>query len=349
MRRERRLLPVALVLLVPLLANVPVFAAEEKARVAAGGAAQEPQKFLRFVEEKDGGRLETASATYKNDKGQTVHLIAAVHIADTGYFASLNKVFEGYDALLYEMVKPKDMGAPGADKGERANGIGLVHIIQKGLKMFLDLDYQLDGIDYTKKNFVHADLTAEEFNRMQDERGESIFGLMLQQMMKELMKGDQAGQAQDLDPMALLGALSSEDSARQLKLLLARQFEHMDEMVAGLEGPNGSVLVTERNKAAIKVLKEQLALGKKNLGIFYGAAHMKDMEKRLMDEGFKRTGVEWRVAWDMKPTAGGGAGRPAAAGAGRGGEVDDRDDTIKKLLEKIDALEKRLDDVEKKK
>jgi hypothetical protein len=29
--------------------------------------------------------------------------------------------------------------------------------------------------------------------------------------------------------------------------------------------------------------------------------------------------------------------------------VDDRDDTIKKLLEKIDALEKRLDDVEKKK
>jgi hypothetical protein len=343
MRRERRLLPVGLMLLVPMLANAPAWGAEKGA--AAG--AQEPQKFLRFVEERDGGRLETAVATYKNDKGQVVHLVAAVHIADTGYFAALNKVFEGYDALLYEMVKPKDMGAPGA-AGERANGVGLVHIIQKGLKMFLDLDYQLDGIDYTKKNFVHADLTAEEFNRMQDERGESIFGLMLQQMMKELMKGD-AGAAQDIDPMALLGALSSEDSARQLKLLLARQFEHMDEMVAGLEGPNGSVLVTERNKAAIKVLKEQLAAGKKNLGIFYGAAHMKDMEQRLMDEGFKRTGVEWRVAWDMKPTAGGAAAGRGNAAAGRGGEVDDRDDTIKKLLEKIDSLEKRLDEVEKKK
>src|SRR4051812_9115048 len=108
MRRERRHLPVALGLLVPLLANVPVWAAEK----VGGAGQQEGQKFLRFVEEKDGGRLETATATYKNDKGQTVHLIAAVHIADTGYFASLNKVFEGYDALLYEMVKPKDMGAP---------------------------------------------------------------------------------------------------------------------------------------------------------------------------------------------------------------------------------------------
>ena len=36
----------------------------------------------------------------------------------------------------------------------------------------------------------------------------------------------------------------------------------MDEMVAGLEGPNGSVLVTERNKAALKVLKDTIAAAK---------------------------------------------------------------------------------------
>jgi hypothetical protein len=340
----RRVTSVVLALLVA--ANLPVFAAEAR--------KQEPTKFLRYVEEgRDGGRLETADASYKNDKGVTVHLVGAVHIADTGYFEALNKSFEGYDALLYEMVKPADMGAPqrgaGREGGIEANGIGLVHILQKGMKMFLDLDYQLDGIDYTKKNFVHADLTAEEFNRMQDERGESIFGLMLQQMMKELMKGDAAGAAQDIDPMALLGALSSEDSARQLKLILAKQFEHMDEMVAGLEGPNGSVLVTERNKAALKVLKDQIAAGKKNIGIFYGAAHMKDMEKRLEDMGFKKDKVEYRVAWDLSPRNGAAARNNAPAAAGRGGQIDDRDETIKKLLDKIDQLEKRLDDVEKKK
>jgi hypothetical protein len=161
------------------------------------------------------------------------------------------------------------------------------------------------------------------------------------------MKGD-AGRAADMDPMQLLAALSSEDSARQMKMILARQFENMDEMVAGLEGPNGSVLVTERNKAALKVLKDAIAGGKKNIGIFYGAAHMKDMEKRLTDDmGFKRTAVEYRVAWDLTPH---GAARGAAPAAkGRGGEVDDRDDQIRKLLEKIDQLEKRLEDVEKKK
>src|SRR4051812_43250604 len=343
MRRIRRL-PIAVVL-VPLLAVsswAPVRAAEKPAVDKA-----ESQKFLRFVEEgQDGGRLETAIATYKNDKGQQVQLVAAIHIADTGYFAALNKKFEGYDALLYEMVKPKDMGAPGRD-AVRANGIDIVHILQKGLKTFLDLDYQLEGIDYSKKNFVHADLTAEEFNRMQDERGESIMGLMLQQMLKELMKGDN-GKAQDMDPMQLLAALSSEDSARQLKLILAKQFENMDEMVAGLEGPNGSVLVTERNKAALKVLKDTIAAGKKNIGIFYGAAHMKDMEKRLTEDmGFKRTAVEYRVAWDLTPQGAARAAAPAAKG--RGGEVDDRDDQIRKLLEKIDQLEKRIDDVEKKK
>jgi hypothetical protein len=74
---------------------------------------------------------------------------------------------------------------------------------------------------------------------------------------------------------------------------------------------------------------------------------MKDMEKRLEDMGFKRTGVEYRVAWDMSPR--GGAAKGAAKGGGRGGDIDDRDELIKKLMDKIDHLEKRLDDAEKKK
>ena len=341
MRRHRFSLAL---ILVPFLANLPAYAAEVK-------AAQEPTKFLRFVEEgRDGGRLETAVATYKNANGVTVHLVGAIHIADSGYYAALNKMFEGYDALLYEMVKPADMGAPTKRDAaaEEANGISLVHILQKGMKTFLDLDYQLDGIDYTKKNFVHADLTAEEFNRMEDERGESIFGLMMQQMIKEMMKGDN-GVAEEMDPMQLLAALSSEDGARQLKLILAKQFQHMDEMVAGLEGPNGSVLVTERNKKALSVLKDTVAAGKKNIGIFYGAAHLKDMEKRLEDMGYKRTGVEYRVAWDLSPKGAARGGNAAAGGGAAAGQVDDRDEQIKKLQDKIDRLEKRLDEAEKKK
>jgi hypothetical protein len=345
--RSMKLAALSAVLASLCLCYLPVRAADQKV---------EPAKFLRFVEEgKTGGRLETAIATYENDKGQKVHLVAAVHIADSGYYAALNKTFEGYDALLFEMVKPKDveLTGKGIQPDDGGGSINLVRLIQRGLKTFLDLDYQLDGIDYSKKNFVHADLTAEEFERLQDERGESIFGMMLQQMLREMMKGD-ASKAGQMDPMELLAALGSPDGARQLKLLLAKQFQNMDEMVEQMEGPNGSVLVTERNKAAIKALKEQLAAGKKNLGIFYGAAHMKDLESRLINDlGFKRTGVEYRIAWDLTPR-GARARVEDDASKNRAGQVapddgNNKDEQIRKLQEKVDRLEKKLDALDQKK
>jgi len=99
--------------------------------------------------------------------------------------------------------------------------------------------------------------------------------------------------------------MNSPDSARQYKLLLATQFENIEAQLAGMEGPDGSVLLTERNKAALKVLKEQLASGKKKLGIFYGAGHMTGLEQTLTSEmGFERTNVRWLVAWDMTQKAG---------------------------------------------
>jgi hypothetical protein len=45
-------------------------------------------------------------------------------------------------------------------------------------------------------------------------------------------------------------AFLSPDSARHFKLILAKQFQDIDSKVSGLEGPDGSVLVTERNNAA---------------------------------------------------------------------------------------------------
>jgi len=45
-----------------------------------------------------------------------VHLLAAVHVADSQYYKDMGKTFEKYDALLYEMVKPKDVGVPAPEK-----------------------------------------------------------------------------------------------------------------------------------------------------------------------------------------------------------------------------------------
>jgi len=249
-------------------------------------------EFLRFVDDgHGGGKLETAVATYKNDGGVTVHLVGAVHIGDKSYYKSLNKTFEGYDALLYEMVKPKDAAPP--QPGEERNN-SIISVIQRFMKDALELQFQLDAVDYTKPNFVHADLDWETFQKMEEERGESIWTLMLRQMLKEMANPPE--DQQEIGLTDLLDALTSPDRATKLKLLLGRQFGHIEEQMSAF---GGTVLITERNKACFKVLDKQIADGKKDIGIFYGAGHMGDMERRLLKRGYHKTDLEWRVAWDM--------------------------------------------------
>src|SRR5213593_1660595 len=112
-------------------------------------------EFMRYVENADGsGRLEVADIAYRNAGGVVVHLIGAVHIADPEFFDGLNESFRRYDALLYEMVKPRDAPAPrrgAATAGASGSWIGT---IQRIMKDRLKLSYQLDRIDYRARNFV---------------------------------------------------------------------------------------------------------------------------------------------------------------------------------------------------
>src|SRR5437868_1444343 len=169
--RDLRLWPALVFFLCASLCPVAVRAEQPATRPAdAAGDEQEVKtQFIKFVEDNHGGgKLETAIATYKNDAGVTVHLVGALHIGEKEYYDGLNKTFEGYDALLYEMVKPKD--APAPRPGFKSNS--MVSMFQRFLKDQLELTFQLDAIDYGKSNFVHADLDAETFAKMQEERGE---------------------------------------------------------------------------------------------------------------------------------------------------------------------------------
>jgi hypothetical protein len=264
--------------------------------LSAGAAEPESTEFMRFVDDGDnGGTLDTAIVTYRNADGAEVDLVGAVHVADQEYFEGLNDRFTKYDAVLYEMVKPEGADVPrkGAQSDSPVSGL------QRMLKNILELDFQLDTIDYTPANFVHADLTAEQFQQLQQDRGESLMALMLRALLND-MKRPRAGTA-PLTLQDLLAAAGAPDRGRQLKLLLAPQFQDMEAMVSGFGDASGeSVIITERNKAAMSVLKDQLATGKQNVAVFYGAAHFPDMDKRMKEMGFEPVSTEWVVAWDMR-------------------------------------------------
>jgi hypothetical protein len=95
--------------------------------------------------------------------------------------------------------------------------------------------------------------------------------------------------------------LFSKDRAFKLKTLLADQFENMESQMLLFDGPDGSTIITERNKKALEVLGKQLKDGKKHVAVFYGAGHLPDMEKRLAaDFGLKREEEKWLKAWSLE-------------------------------------------------
>jgi len=271
-------------------------------RPAAAAAAPATQpaglaRFMRFVDDgKGGGRLETADVVYRNKDGVTVHLVSAVHIGEQSYFQALADSFKAYDAVLYEMVKPQGVEPPGP--GERT-GSG-VSDVQRLMKDLLDLQFQLDVIDYTQPNFVHADLDAETFQQLQAERGESFVTLFLNQMMRALSQPMPGAKYGPDDPMNddLMTFMTRPDGIRQVKLILARQMGELEQQASGF-GLEGTVILTERNKAALKKLKQTIDDGKKNLALYYGAAHMPDLADTLELMGFEPVATEWRQAWDL--------------------------------------------------
>ena len=85
-----------------------------------------------------------------------------------------------------------------------------------------------------------------------------------------------------------------------LKRALAQELGGSDIMLEALNGPNGSTILTERNKVALKVMREQIEAGKTKIGIFYGAAHLKDMHERLVKrDKMTLEEMNWLQAWDL--------------------------------------------------
>src|SRR2546430_236919 len=68
--------------------------------------------FIRIErnENRDPAALQTAIAKYVPAAGQQgveIDLVAVVHIGERAYYERMNKEFEKYDAVLYELVAPE--------------------------------------------------------------------------------------------------------------------------------------------------------------------------------------------------------------------------------------------------
>lgn len=225
-----------------------------------------------------------------------VDLIGVIHVADPDYFRFLNTCLVQYDAVLYELVAPPEARTAPGEAPWDWSVLGITQRVGAGV---LGLQFQLDGINYKASNFVHADMTPEQFADSMRRRGES-WGQMLLRSLREVFR---APPPQEADLRELWSALRLRGIERQIALRrwLAGGLADWQRSARVFEGPEGSTIITERNKVALAVLKEQLAEGRQKLAIFYGAAHMPDLAERLQSElGLKACERQWLVAWDLR-------------------------------------------------
>ncbi len=314
------LLSVALGATLPLPAAVSGGDDAAKARPAAPPAlerpvrrAPPPKSFVRLARDEDGApaKLQTAVVRYgpADDAADdlVVDLIAAVHVADRRYYKDLDELLGEYEALLYELVRPDGAALPDGRPVEADDPLSM--LVSFGLD-HLGLASQTDHIDYTRANFVHADLSPAQMWAKVEERGDDALSLALgvvadsirqqNRMERRLAAGDAPASLaalQDVDPLELLFA---PDGAMRMKRLFAEQLAGAA-LEAGLGETLDTLLIDDRNDACVRVFERERSRGTRTIGIFYGAAHMPDLDRRLRDEfDLVPRKVVWVTAWDLR-------------------------------------------------
>ena len=270
------------------------------ALVAAAAVFAESSTTFARIAEDDQNRaiaLQLAVVTYvPNDERLrlSVDLIGAVHIGDPAYYAQLNELFESYDVLLYELV-----AAEGAMVAERvAKRRGFLSTAQVGLTKLLDLSFQLDEINYDRANFVHADLSPDELRQSMEARGESLYVYFWRLFYASL--DDYAKDPLGWNDMQKISRVLAAGQGDSFKTLIAYEMTDMDQIQDILGEDSGSAVIGARNQRVIDVLRREIELGAKRIGIFYGVAHMPDLEERLLDQvGLEQAETIWVDAWRL--------------------------------------------------
>lgn len=291
------------------LAGSAPLAFAQKPPIVQQPSVEQQTQFLRLrTEANTPVSMDTAVVTYRagsfTSNGVEVDLIGAVHIGETAYYRELNRLFDRYDALLYELVAPEGTAIPIGGKRE-TSGFNPVAILQDSAKNMLGLESQLERIDYTKAHFVRADMTPTQLAEKMEERGDTVFTLALSTLAEAMRQQNLAARETndavsglELEDIGLADMLGN---PLKMKQVLAAQFAKTGSLDQALGGRLNQLLVVDRNAVAMKVLQKQIAAGKKKIGIFYGAAHLADFEKHLIEDfGLTKQNERWIEAWDLQ-------------------------------------------------
>ncbi len=317
----------ALLLVFPaFLSDARLFArlAEPESQNTADAATKEADSpwFRLEREGKTPVALQTSivrfSGSHIGNDGQSretsVDLVGAIHLAEREYYDALNEEFKNYETVVFELVAPKgsDVKELFAEREKKEGGkagvspLDFVSYSQIKLGEALGLIHQTDGINYFADNFVRGDMDSEDFLIQLFSNGD-----VREFLVDSFFEGfcdETLGQFEGWG-VVLLCAQNRRLALRRLFAveLSKGELNDIDGETKRLENDEKDeeregVLIHLRDKKAIAAVKKELDAGKTKIAVFFGAAHMPDLERKLEKEfGLKRDGEpRWLDAWKMK-------------------------------------------------
>ncbi|MBQ9874199.1 MAG: hypothetical protein IJM30_07025 [Thermoguttaceae bacterium] len=245
-------------------------------------------------------------ATADGEKREvSVDLIGAIHLADKEYYETLNEEFKKYETVVFEMVAAKGANVKEIARAEREkkaeksfSPLNIVSISQIKMSEALGLVYQIDGIDYEADNLVRGDMDAEEFLVQLLANGD--VSQFFVDAFYESFLDDSLG---SLEGFAIAAALAKNRRLVAKRALAEELAKSSEKDATESEKPEReNAVIHLRNKKAIEAVEKQLNEGKTKIALFYGAAHLPDLQKRLVNElnlkpeGEPRRIVAWRLS-----------------------------------------------------
>lgn len=259
----------------------------------------------------------------RSGRGAAVWLSGVSHIGESNYYAGLQRHLDAQSLVLFEGVGARDRTLR-FDPAEQSS-------IQHTLATSLGLVFQLTAIDYDRPNFRNSDLTVPELQRM-------LAGDHPPAGASPKSSGnssdDDAGSAREESPefRELMGVMNGSSMLGMLVHLGVRFLGSspklqamtklaMIETLGSFQGDLAevksvppelqrlmTVIVRGRNDVVLRDLRKNLRTARsgQSISVFYGAGHMADLEKRLVDDlGYRRGEERWMTALSVDIRAAG--------------------------------------------
>lgn len=251
------------------------------------GTARSVEPFLRIQDGGGGTRiLEIAVRTLRapNDAPLRIHLVGVSHIGTQAYYDALQALLDGMDLVLFEGV--------GGDREEflQRDPEADAEELQPALARALGLRFQLHAMDYGRPHFVNSDLSPGELMAFFSGQSPGDFTREGLARLEATMSAIQ-GQGLEADLSRLfLGMMSRHPPfALGVRWALVEILGAVRGDLAAVQGlPEDvsqlfRVLLRERNAVVIADLARLMdrPAPPRNVAVFYGAAHMHELQKRL--------------------------------------------------------------------